>query len=87
MLLEQEKAQKDADMKIKSGDLQTSQKELDAITATVHQLETQRGEAQKRLDELDDKVLPLLVWHVFLFAGLLFLPDVTKRVDSIWYCE
>jgi len=36
--------------------VQVLQKELDAIMSTVKQLETQKGEAQKRLDELDDKV-------------------------------
>ena len=56
MELEQEKAQKDADMKIRNGDVATQQKELDAINATVKQLESQKGEAQKRLDDLDDKV-------------------------------
>ena len=56
MKLEQEKAQEDADIKIRNGEVATQQKELDAINATVKQLETQKGEAQKRLDELDDKV-------------------------------
>ncbi|XP_013381272.1 epidermal growth factor receptor substrate 15-like 1 isoform X3 [Lingula anatina] len=52
--LEQNKAQRDADIKIRSGEVQTLQKELDAINNTIQQLETQKGEAQKRLDELDD---------------------------------
>lgn len=34
------------------------QKELDAITATLQQLENQKEQAQKCLDELDEKVLP-----------------------------
>ena len=55
MKLETEKAQKDADIKIRNGDVQALQKELDGISMTVNQLETQKGEAQKRLDELDDK--------------------------------
>lgn len=55
MKLEQEKAQKEADIKIRNGEVMSLQKELDALTNTVKQLELQKGEAQKRLDELDDK--------------------------------
>ncbi|XP_036369569.1 epidermal growth factor receptor substrate 15-like 1 isoform X3 [Octopus sinensis] len=55
LLLEKEKSQRDADIKIKNGEVQALQKDLDAITATLHQLENQKREAQKRLDELDDK--------------------------------
>lgn len=36
------------------------QKELDAITATLQQLENQKEQAQKCLDELDEKVSPSL---------------------------
>jgi len=56
MKLEQEKAQKEADIKIKNTEVLALQKELDAVSNTVKQLETQKAEAQKRLDELDDKV-------------------------------
>jgi len=56
MKLEQEKTQKEADIKIKNGEVLALQKELDAVSNTVKQLETQKAEAQKRLDELDDKV-------------------------------
>lgn len=55
MKLEQEKAQKEADIKIRNGEVMSLQKELDALSHTVKQLELQKGEAQKRLDELDDK--------------------------------
>ncbi|XP_074643122.1 epidermal growth factor receptor substrate 15-like 1 [Tubulanus polymorphus] len=55
MMLEKDRAQRDADIKIRTGEVQSLQKELDAITATLNQLETQKGEAQKRLDELDEK--------------------------------
>jgi epidermal growth factor receptor substrate 15 len=55
--LEQEKTQKEADIKIRNGEVMSLQKELDALTNTVKQLEAQKAEAQKRLDELDDKVL------------------------------
>lgn len=59
MKLEQEKTQKEADIKIRSGEVMAMQKELDAISNTVKQLEMQKAEAQKRLDELDDKKLKL----------------------------
>ncbi len=56
MKLEKERAQKEADIRIRNGECAMFQKELDAILSTVKQLETQKGEAQKRLDELDEKV-------------------------------
>ena len=48
--------QRQADIRICQGEVQTLQKELDAITATLHQLESQKKDAQKALDDLDDKV-------------------------------
>jgi epidermal growth factor receptor substrate 15 len=54
--MEQDKAQKEADIRIRNGEVQILQKELDSILLTVKQLETQKGEAQKCLDDLDDKV-------------------------------
>lgn len=61
MNLEQEKAQKEADIKISNSEVLALQKEFDAISCTVKQLETQKCEAQKRLDELDDKVRCLFI--------------------------
>lgn len=55
-MLEQDKTQKEADIKIRNTEVATLQKELDAISSTLKQLENQKGEAQKRLDDLDDKV-------------------------------
>ncbi|KAK6180059.1 hypothetical protein SNE40_012276 [Patella caerulea] len=55
MQVERDKAQKEADIKIRQGEVQMQQKEFDAMTSTLHQLEHQKKEAQKRLDELDDK--------------------------------
>ena len=60
MKLEQEKTQKEADIKIKNGEVLALLKELDAVSNTVKQLELQKTEAQKRLDELDDKVLNII---------------------------
>ncbi|XP_035913025.1 epidermal growth factor receptor substrate 15-like 1 isoform X5 [Anopheles stephensi] len=54
-LLEQEVAQKEADVRIKSGELRSLQSELDTLTATLKQLENQKGEAQKRLDDLNNQ--------------------------------
>jgi len=65
MKLEQEKTQKEADIKIKNDEVLTLQKELDAVSNTVKQLETQKAEAQKRLDELDDKVVLFWLYGTF----------------------
>ena len=56
MQLEVDKAQKEADIRIRNGEVAALQKEQDALNLTVSQLENQKAEAQKRLDELDDKV-------------------------------
>lgn len=42
------------------------QKELDAITATLQQLENQKEQAQKCLDELDEKVSPSYLYPLGL---------------------
>ncbi|XP_060655421.1 epidermal growth factor receptor substrate 15-like 1 isoform X3 [Drosophila nasuta] len=54
--LETEIAQKEADVRIKNGEVRSLQSELDTLTATLKQLENQRGEAQKRLDDLQAQV-------------------------------
>ena len=54
--MEQEKAQKAADIRIRGGEVQVLQKDLDLINGTAMKLETQKAEAQKKLDELDDRV-------------------------------
>ncbi|XP_070194769.1 epidermal growth factor receptor substrate 15-like 1 isoform X2 [Littorina saxatilis] len=53
--IEREKLQYDADVRLRQGEVNLLQKELDAMTGTLTQLESQKKEAQKRLDELDDK--------------------------------
>lgn len=78
--LETEIAQKEADVRIKNGEVRSLQvgskcdlilnfiqlstmihvslqSELDTLTATLKQLENQRGEAQKRLDDLQAQVV------------------------------
>nr|CAG4638275.1 EOG090X01QX [Cyclestheria hislopi] len=52
-VLEAEIAQKEADIKIKHGEVRSLQSELDTLVATLKQLENQKKEAQKRLDDLD----------------------------------
>ena len=78
--IEAEVAQKEADIRIKTGEMRSLQvcsinkfntriyeytksiflsllqSELDTLVATLKQLETQRGEAQKRLDDLQAQV-------------------------------
>ena len=54
--IEREKLQYEVDVRLRQGEVTMLQKELDAITGTLTQLESQKKEAQKRLDELDDKV-------------------------------
>lgn len=55
-LLENDIAQKEADIRIKSGEVRSLQSELDTLAATLKQLENQKGEAQKRLDDLKTQV-------------------------------
>ena len=54
--LETDVAQKEADIRIKNGEVKNLQAELDTLTATFKQLEVQKREAQKRLDDLDTQV-------------------------------
>lgn len=55
--LELEVAQKEADIKIKSGEVRSLESELSTLAATLKQLEYQKGEAQKRLDDLGAQVM------------------------------
>ena len=56
MRVEQERLQLQMDAAACNCELELLQKELDAIVMTTKQLETQKGEARKRLDELEDRV-------------------------------
>lgn len=58
--MEQDIAQKEADIKIKNGEIKSLQSELDTLAATLKQLENQRGEAQKRLNDLKAQVAALV---------------------------
>lgn len=54
--LESELVQKEADIRIKNGEVRNLQSELDTLVATLKQLENQKGEAQKRLNDLKAQV-------------------------------
>lgn len=56
LALETDIAQKEADIKIKGGEIKSLQSELDTLTAALKQLENQKGEAQKRLNDLRTQV-------------------------------
>lgn len=65
-LLENDVAQKEADIRIKSGEVRSLQSELDTLAATLKQLENQKGEAQKRLNDLKaqvNQITPSFVRH------------------------
>lgn len=55
-LLENDVTQKEADIRIKTGEVRSLQSELDTLVATLKQLENQKGEAQKRLNDLKAQV-------------------------------
>lgn len=57
LILETDITQKEADLKIKSGEIKNLQSELDTLAATLKQLENQKGEAQKRLNDLKAQVI------------------------------
>lgn len=76
--IEAEVAQKEADIRIKTGEMRSLQSELDTLTATLKQLETQRGEAQKRLDDLKTQVRLSAIhltaaWNYFMILKTLLL--------------
>lgn len=54
--LENEVYHKEVDIRVKTGEVRSLQSELDTLAATLKQLENQRGEAQKRLDDLKMQV-------------------------------
>ena len=54
--LEQEKHQKEIDIKTRGSEMVTLQRELETLVATAKKLDAQRADAKKRLEELDKKV-------------------------------
>lgn len=55
-LLETEVAQRETDIRGKTSEVRNLQSELDTLVATLKQLEHQKGEANKRLDDLKAQV-------------------------------
>lgn len=64
--MEQDIAQKEADIKIKNGEIKSLQSELDTLAATLKQLGNQKGEAQKRLNDLKAQVNRSIMMYEFL---------------------
>lgn len=56
MRLEQEKQQKESDIKTRGSEMVALQRELETLVATAKKLDAQRADAKKRLDELNKKV-------------------------------
>lgn len=86
--IEAEVAQKEADIRIKTGEMRSLESELNTLTATLKQLETQRGEAQKRLDDLKTQVSVGLfhfnsVLHAFSFIISNTFHELRKRKSTI----
>jgi len=61
MGLESDVAQKEAELRVREEEVRSLQGELDTLAATLKQLENQKGEAQKRLNDLKSQV------SIFLF--------------------
>ncbi|XP_058976440.1 epidermal growth factor receptor substrate 15-like 1 isoform X3 [Musca domestica] len=78
--LETEIAQKEADIRIKNGEVRSLQSELDTLSATLKQLENQRGEAQKRLDDLKAQSLE---YEKSLQIINLEIPKMRNQVNKI----
>lgn len=55
-VLELEVAQRETDIRSKTTEVSTLQDELDSLVATLKQLEQQKSDAEKRLEELKDQV-------------------------------
>ena len=53
---DRELATLEQDQRLALTELELLQKDFDAVSTTVRMLEMQKSEAQKRIDELDDKV-------------------------------
>lgn len=56
---EQDLLQLDADTSVKNTEIKNAEIELNTLKMTVKQLRNQKGEATKRLADLDDKILQM----------------------------
>lgn len=78
-LLDSELVQKEADIRIKNGEVRNLQSELDTLVATLKQLENQKGEAQKRLNDLKAQVCPSLSPSLCLCKILAFFFSISQQ--------
>lgn len=79
--LENEVAQKEADIRIKNGEIRSLQSELDTLIATLKQLENQKGEAQKRLNDLKAQVKILNASNLFKLCFF------SKTIRRYFFCS
>lgn len=84
--MEQDIAQKEADIKIKNGEIKSLQSELDTLAATLKQLENQKGEAQKRLNDLKAQVNNILIWYIWMICLLNVQLCLHMKLET-WICE
>ncbi|XP_066150911.1 epidermal growth factor receptor substrate 15-like 1 isoform X2 [Euwallacea fornicatus] len=80
LALETDIAQKEADIKIKTGEIKNLQSELDTLAATLKQLENQKGEAQKRLNDLKLQKNTVDIEHATIDNQLIWAND---KVDKL----
>lgn len=82
--LENELVQKEADIRIKNGEVRNLQSELDTLVATLKQLENQKGEAHKRLNDLKAQVCWISISSYSLFQefAICNLPSSIDKVDD-----
>ena len=67
MAVEQSVAQCEADVQLRNSEVTSAQLEFDSVSHTLHILETQKAEAQKRLDEIDEMVCVDSIWIRLMF--------------------
>lgn len=75
--MEQDIAQKEADIKIKNGEIKSLQSELDTLAATLKQLGNQKGEAQKRLNDLKAQVCLIMYSVMACLVNVRCFLDIT----------
>lgn len=85
MQLEQDIAQKEADITIRNGEVNSLQNMLNSLSSTLKQLEAQKGEAQKRLDDLDSQVRPLMI-HPFSPSVSVVIHWISHFVFVFFHC-
>lgn len=80
--LENDVAQKEADIRIKNGEVRNLQSELDTLVATLKQLENQKGEAQKRLNDLKAQVSVRYIVFMLVYGEIFVM--LSSCLGSTW---